>query len=51
MSSTQSAPGEAILAARRGTLDRDDIFACCGALLAHCAADAVVAHMRRSTGV
>jgi uncharacterized protein (TIGR01319 family) len=58
--------GEAILAATRGrhggerllppddarcVLDGDYIFACCGALFAHFAAGAVVALMRRSTGL
>jgi hypothetical protein len=32
-------------------LDRDYIFACCGALCAHFAASAVVALLRRSAGV
>ena len=35
----------------RVALDRDYIFACCGALFAHFASDAVVALMRRSAGV
>ncbi|PKQ15539.1 MAG: hypothetical protein CVT67_08970 [Actinobacteria bacterium HGW-Actinobacteria-7] len=33
------------------TLDRDYVFACCGALLAHFDTNAVVALMRRSTGL
>jgi hypothetical protein len=32
-------------------IDRDYIFACCGALLAHFPGEAVVALMRRSLGV
>jgi len=58
--------GEAILADTRGkgggerllppadarcALDRDYIFACCGALLAHFPGDAVVALMRSSAGI
>jgi hypothetical protein len=58
--------GEAILADTRGkgggerllppatarcALDADYIFACCGALFAHFAADAVIALMRRSAGL
>jgi len=56
--------GESILAATRGagdrllpppdatcTLDRDYVFACCGALARHFDPDAVVALMRHSTGL
>ncbi len=45
--------GERLLppADARVALDRDYIFACCGALLAHFAPEAVVALMRRSVGV
>jgi hypothetical protein len=35
----------------RCVVDRDYIFACCGALLAHFPGEAVVALMRRSLGV
>ncbi|HET6475177.1 MAG TPA: glutamate mutase L [Thermoleophilia bacterium] len=35
----------------RVALDRDYVFACCGALFAHFASDAVIALMRRSAGV
>ena len=45
--------GERLLppAVARCVLDRDYIFACCGALFAHFTADAVLALMRRSAGV
>ena len=48
-----SGGGERLLppADARCALDRDYIFACCGALLAHFAPDAVVALMRASAGV
>ncbi len=49
----KSGGGERLLPPRdaRVALDRDYVFACCGALFAHFASDAVVALMRGSAGV
>ena len=42
---------DTILHAARVALDRDYVFACCGALFAHFAPEAVVALMRASAGL